>query len=295
MKFSHYADLYLAYKKTCSQASYLQAYYLLNKHLNPHFGKKQIAKIKELHFEDYLHAKKQAGFKIADHKKHIKAILKLARKHGEPIPVFELEVYDATLGRGKIYSREEIIRLLWFSRNRSNNFHNSWNLRLQIYMALTMGMRKAEILGFKWEYINFTTGWIYLPPYAQKVKSTTDRSFCCNRTVLRILKARFARSTGPYLFPKHDDKDMHLVSNNEPWRRLKRVAKVKGRFHDLRHTACSYMLSKGIAETFVKKMLAMCSETIKRYSHVPEKDSIAAMNDTYNKDSRYKNSINPRF
>jgi integrase len=285
----------LEYKKTCAHNTYLQPFYIVSKHLDPHFGKKDIAKITQLQFEKYLMSKKEAGFKIADHKKHIKGILKLAKKYGEDVRVFDLDVFDPTIGRGKIFTREEIIKLLWFARNRSNNNKKSWNLRLQIYMALTMGMRKGEILSFKWEYINFTTGWIYLPPEAQKVRTTTDRAFPCNRIVLRILKARHSRSQSPYLFPNGHGETKSLVSKNEQWRRLKRVVGIKGRFHDLRHTACSYMLSKGVPEVFVKKLLGMCSDTIRRYAHVPERDAIIAVNDTYSKTTRFLNSVKPRF
>jgi integrase len=53
-------------------------------------------------------------------------------------------------------------------------------------------------------------------------------------------------------------------------RNLKRVGLPKIRFHDLRHTCATLLLSKGVHPKFVQELLghATISITLDRYSHV---------------------------
>jgi integrase len=278
MRFETYAEKYLERKREKARRTYLQAEYILRAHLLPVFAKREITEITEFEVEEYLIAKKRK-YKIYDHKKHLKGIFYLARKMGAKVPPLDMKVFDTFLGRGKLYSRSEIVKLLWGARRNKN-------LRLQIYMMVVTGMRVSETLALHRKYcrtkatllekknMSVDIVWIYLPPHAQKVKSIISRDFPCNVQLSRILQARFRRLNGDWLFPK--GQYGHQVSNNTEWQRLKRATGVSGRIHDLRHTSCSQKLSVGFPEAFIKKTHAMSRPIIDRYTHVPERDAVHA-------------------
>jgi hypothetical protein len=294
--FSYYAELYLKRKKKNNAwKTFLQAEYILRMHLLRAFGPRPVNSIKEHEVIDYLVEKKES-LKIYDHKKHFQGVLGLAREYGETLPHFRLKVFDPVAGRGKLYSRHEIARILWDLRRNKN-------LRLQFYSEIVTGMRntsEALKLNVRQCTIKKTTierknqygvslrpiickiVWIHLEPSEQKVKSTQGRDFPCNLALSRILIARMRRmkikDRGFFYPSKAKTKSMapHQLTNNTEWRRCRLRLKITGRMHDCRHTSCSQKLSQGFAEAFLKKTHAMSRATIDRYAHVPERDAVDA-------------------
>lgn len=134
---------------------------------------------------------------------------------------------DPEIKAGKVYTQSEIDALL---------FHANIDLSLQITMAITMGMRLGEILSLEWSQVNFETGVVHLP--AAKTKIRKERSFVASPEVLGLLESRQARSNSAWVFPSPSDpkKCVGKGGNKSSWTLCRAKAKVKGRFHDLRHT-----------------------------------------------------------
>lgn len=126
-------------------------------------------------------------------------------------------------GPGKVYSPEEIKKLVANANE---------DLRLQILMAYTMGMRIGEILGMEWDRIDLKKQTVEL--FAEHTKIRKGRKFGISEDVLFFLKKRTPKK-GP-LFPSPEDPKKSIGSNKTAWRICKRNAKVVGRFHDLRHS-----------------------------------------------------------
>lgn len=204
---------------------------------------------------------------------------------GESIPEFKIKNPDKSSHRGKVYTRAELCLLLRHCRRRGKHTRLSNDLRLQVYMAYSTGMRKGEILNFKYEYID-KRGWVYIPPCDMKTKQKEDRMFPLSKTLLRIIHARHKKSKyKKYLFESQLGKPPK--TNNMSWRRLRKRSGVQGRFHDLRHTHATWLLQL-IPAKFVVKLLGMTEEVLNRYVHVPQEVAEKAINQVVQVEKGYK-------
>lgn len=167
------------------------------------------------------------GQKIFNPRKYFLQVLKRAKKLGllNPDVVLEINNPDPKRRAGKVYSDEEIALLFE---------HAKGDLKLQILMALSMGMRKSEILKLRWDRMNIFRQTIALRPEDTKIRE--GREFKVNTPVWTLLNARKATITSDYVFPSPRDDSTPVEDNKSAWQSCKRRTKVMGRFHDLRHT-----------------------------------------------------------
>lgn len=272
--FTYWAEEVLFLKKTKAKKTYIGAVNQL-KHLLPFFGDLLVADITFPLVQKYIAMQQQRHRTVNDDIKIFNQVMRYALLSGENVRAMKIPKPDPKKGRGKTFTRSEIARLLWNSR------HNR-DLALQIRMAYLMGMRKSEICHFRWEFLNFDNGEIYLPPWFLKTKGTVDRAFFCNSSILRTLRRRRMKNKTKYLFPS-PTKDSHIIDNKVAWQKAKRRAKVTGRFHDLRHTAITNMQVAGVPVLMIQKMLGVSSEVIRRYTHIPKYIAKLAVNIPRNK------------
>src|SRR3972149_237806 len=164
-------------------------------------------------------------------------------------------------------------------------------------LAITTGMRQSELLGLKWADLDWANGVLnvkrqylrlpdgssaYLPP---KTKSGI-RSIRLGQATLAILREHRDRQ---FQEIQTDNDVMFCGKPGVPLnrsiltKRYKRLLKEAGlpalRFHDLRHTAASMMLHKGVSVLVVCKRLghAKASITLDIYGHlVPSMQELAA-------------------
>lgn len=163
-------------------------------------------------------------------------------------------------GRVRFLSDKERIALL-----KSCKESDSRNLYIIVVLALSTGMRQGEILGLTWDVVNLKKGQLTL----HDTKNSETRSVPITGLALKLMKehAKVRRLDTPLVFPaRKSDKPADIRS---AWLSALERAKIEDfRFHDLRHTAASYLAMGGatlaeIAEILGHKTLAM----VKRYSH----------------------------
>lgn len=169
-------------------------------------------------------------------------------------------------GRVRYLSDEERSKLLEVCRNSPCSF-----LYVIVVLALSTGMRKAEILNLRWSDIDLEKGIIIL----LNTKNKTPRRVALRGHALEVLKrhAKVRRIDTDFLFPGE------LTAVNEkpydfkkPWAQAVKAAKLENFvFHDLRHSCASYLAMGGattleIAEVLGHKTLDM----VKRYAHLAE-------------------------
>ncbi len=153
-------------------------------------------------------------------------------------------------------------------------------LYIIVVIALSTGARKGEILTLKWSQINLLRGTIVL----HDTKNGERRSLPLQGYALKLVTelGKIRRLDTEYLFPSHSNPSKPL-SIDTIWKQVVKDAKLKNfRFHDLRHTAASYLAMNGatlaeIAEILGHKTLQM----VKRYSHLTEQHTakvVARMN-----------------
>lgn len=165
------------------------------------------------------------GRKFFNDRKWLKSFLIHCRDEGLAPRLPKLADVDPEVDAGKVYSDGELERI---------NMHSKGDLDLQILMALTMGMRHAEVMLLQWDRIDDKAWVIHLR--AEDTKIGKARSFAMSDPVRAIFAGRKRR--GPFVFPSPRDhrRSQGEHGNKKAWERCLGKAGVEGRFHDLRHT-----------------------------------------------------------
>jgi integrase len=141
-------------------------------------------------------------------------------------------------------------------------------LYLMVLFALTTGVRRGELLGLRWQDIDLERRVAVL----QNTKNGDRRAVPIVPEVARLLREHGkVRNIGnDQLFVGDGPTDVWLF--DKAWYAALKAAKVKDfRFHDLRHTAASYLAMSGattaeIAAVLGHRTLAM----VKRYAHLSD-------------------------
>jgi len=137
-----------------------------------------------------------------------------------------------------------------------------------VVLALSTGARKGEILSLEWGDIDLQREVAIL----HETKNDDRRALPLAGRSLEVIKglSKTRRIDTRYLFPNEDGKKP--IEIRLPWGEAVKKSKLKNfRFHDLRHSAASYLAMSGaslaeIAEVLGHKTLQM----VKRYSHLSE-------------------------
>lgn len=136
-------------------------------------------------------------------------------------------------GRVRFLLEEERARLLKACQESSNRY-----LYPIVVLALSTGARKQEVLGLTWPDVDLPRARILL----QLTKNRERRSLPLAGRALEEIQqmAKVRRLDTPLLFPRADGR--RPIDIRHAWARALKEADVKDfRFHDLRHSAASYL------------------------------------------------------
>ncbi len=167
-------------------------------------------------------------------------------------------------GRVRFLSDDERARLLKACKRSDSQI-----LYLVVVLALSTGMRRMEIMGMRWKDIDFQRACVTL----HETKNGEVRVIPLTGHAMELLQefAKVRRLDTDLLFPGKAKKHVP-IDLRTPWETaLKRAEIDDFKFHDLRHSAASYLAMNGaslaeIAEVLGHKTLQM----VKRYSHFSE-------------------------
>lgn len=216
---------WLATKATKSEAT-IARYEFAWKHLGPTLRFHRPEQVTAEWWEKYVVSRRGQNpkVKLFAERKTIKGILLFAHRRGyiEKIPYF-LDP-DPKTKIGKVFTDEEIKKLL----DKAGK-----PLRLQILMALTMGMRSGEILNLSIDRIDLEKKIIILRE--EDTKTRQARQFAISGVALEALKEWIVPGY-KFLFSTMDSSPMSASWKQILWKRCKTLSGVSGRFHDLRHT-----------------------------------------------------------
>jgi integrase len=181
----------------------------------------------------------------------------------ESNPLAKVTKPKESRGRVRYLSDEERERLLQACRESKNP-----DLYPSVVLALSTGARQAEIMGLRWAQVDFARRAALL----EETKNGERRVLPLTGHALELLRSRakVRRIDTDLVFPGADpSKPVDLRS---PWEAALKRANVEDfRWHDLRHSAASYLAMNGaslaeIAAVLGHKTLAM----VKRYAHLSE-------------------------
>lgn len=146
-------------------------------------------------------------------------------------------------------------------------------------LALSTGARQGEILSLKWDQVDLNRGQITL----FETKNKEIRSLPLTGHALKLVKgmSKVRRIDTDLLFP--GKRKIQPMSFRRSWEIALEKAKIKNfRFHDLRHSAASYLAMNGATLTEIAEILGHKTlQMVKRYAHLSESHTskvVAKMN-----------------
>lgn len=192
----------------------------------------------------------------------------------EANPVLKVERPPEARGRVRWLSVEERTRL----RDACQQ-SESPDLYCAMVVALSTGGRRGEIMGLRWGQVDFARRSITL--FETKNGEIRTLALEDHAFDLMLARSKVRRIDTDLVFPAHNS--TQPIDLRTPFETALRRAEIKNfRWHDLRHTAASYLAMRGasnaeLAEFLGHKTLAM----VKRYAHLSQSHTsrvVKAMN-----------------
>ena len=293
-------------KHQVEPSTYIRLRHDVRRHLVPTLGHHQLAKLTAQHLQSFYAQKLEAGYAqgtVRNMHKTIHDALENAVKLGLAYRNVA-GVVEPPRGESReftVLNEEQAHVLLETVRGD--------RLEALIVVALATGMRKGELIALRWQDVdleariaNVTRTLKATPEGRQFGKAKTrhsKRTIALPMTAIEALQGHLARQQGERDLLGEAWQDNGLVFCNEIGERLptsrfdaccwygrllKRARLPLIRFHDLRHTAATLLLARGVNVKVVSEMLGHSSVvvTLTLYGHVlphMQRDAAATMDD----------------
>lgn len=269
--------------------TYLRYETQLRLHILPLLGSKELSKLSPQHVQNFYSQMLKKGLSPQS-VRLLQAMLHKAFDYAVRIGLLSRNVCDAVtlpkVERPEIHSltAEQIIQLLQAARG-----HRAEAL---FVLASVTGMRRGELLGLKWSDINFAEGVLYVRRSLVEVKGATIesepktsrgyRSILLPPFVLEVLKRHRVQQAkmrleaamwqeSDFVFCTSHGKSFAAANLRTMFKALLKKAGLPDiRFHDLRHSVATLLLSIGTHPKVVQELLGHGSIgiTMDTYSHV---------------------------
>ncbi len=266
---------------------------LMRLHVSPTLGTIRLSQVTPAHLQRLFADLQQSGLSDAT-VRQVRAILRKALNDGTKWGVVARNV--AALTSAPRVSRKEFKPL---SPEESRAFLDAASgdkLEALYVLALTTGMRQGELLGLRWADVDFDREGVMVRQTLQRTSgghsfgepksAKSRRRVALTKTAVDALRRHRVRQTeerlkvGPYwtdldlVFTNHVGGPVNAgnLRRRSFWPLLDRACLPRIRFHDLRHTAATLMLGRGIHPKIVSEMLghSQIAITLDLYSHVTE-------------------------
>lgn len=169
----------------------------------------------------------------------------------------------------RFLSEDERIRLLEACKA------SPWpRLYLLVLMALTTGARKGELIGLRWEHIDFQ----HAVAHVGRSKNGDPKTLPLVPAVMELLKGYEGAPSAP-VFPSPRFPAAPYAFETR-FKEALRAAKIRSfRFHDLRHTCASMLAQNGATLLEIGDLLGHRQlQVTKRYSHLATAHKAALVN-----------------
>lgn len=218
-------------RHTLRKGTLEQARIYIGKILKDEFGQYRVDDLTPKHWQQYvaLYQRQHPGKTLYNHWKHLCQVMNLAHKWGYLERAWDVENPDPKKDTGRIITDQEKAALLKVAPR---------DLRDELIMAMTMGMRLREILYLEWERVDFAERTVTLRP--ENTKTKKGRVMRMSPQVYKMLLRRHQalKNRSRFVFPSPGNPLRPTHQNKSSWRTAKANAGISGRcrFHHLRHT-----------------------------------------------------------
>ena len=182
----------------------------------------------------------------------------------EDTPFRKITKPKESRGRVRFLSDDERKRLLVSCREHNNPF-----LYAIVVVALSTGARQGEILNLRWKDIDMKRGMITL----YETKNNEIRAIPLRGHAFEVVQDlnKVRRIDTDLVFPSNRNPSKP-ISIQMIWERAMRRAEIEDfRFHDLRHSAASYLAMSGASLAEIAAVLGHKTlQMVKRYAHLSE-------------------------
>lgn len=185
-------------------------------------------------------------------------------------PTFKVKKLEEPIGRVRWLNDDERERLLEVCKK-----SRSPQLYPIVLLALSTGMRLGEILNLTWADIDLERRTAIL----HKTKNKRRRSVPIVSHALEALKKYKSTQSMDTLFVFPATCGSKPINIRSSWESALKEAGIENfRFHDLRHTAASYLAMNGASESEAQAILGHRSSMMtKRYTHFSESHTSAVV------------------
>lgn len=288
-------------KQNLSPTTYAGYKMIVEMHLIPELGAISLSELKPKHIRDYHSKALEGGRK--DNKKALgkglspttvsqhHRVLREALQHALELEMIARNPADATKPPRKV--KHEINFLPVEDANKIIELFKGSYLYMPVYLAVTLGARRAEILALRWCDVDLkrNTATIGRGLYVTKEQGlffkepknkTSKRSIAISPEVVKVLKKhkKTQEWQAQLLEGKYQDNDLicclqdgNPLNPNSVSKRFQEVVSKAGidvTFHGLRHAHASYLLKQGVHPKVVSERLGHSNIgiTMDFYSHV---------------------------
>lgn len=270
-------------------------------HIRPTLGKKKLAKLGPAHVQALYRSKLDGGLSPAS-VRYIHAVLSRALKQATRWELVSRNVAEYVDPPAPV--RKEMTTLPPGQARELLGAAEGNRLQALYVLAVTAGLRQCELLGLRWQDVDFDAGRLQIHRQLQRMrdgsglalvptKTGKGRSIKLGALGISALKDHHERQAEEKRlagglheergFVFATDTGTPLDASNVVARSFKPLLKAAGlrniRFHDLRHTCATLLLSQGVNPKIVQERLghSSISVTMDVYGHVsPDMQETAA-------------------
>ena len=247
--FKEFADTY--YNTYSAKKKSVERDRSILKHLCRFFGGSTLRAITEMDIVGYQVDRQKEVCKLSVNRELacLRHMLNVAVKDGhiDANPMKDVKPFRVENKKQRILTEDEITALLEATKVSDNPYLHS-----VVLVALNTGMRLREVLNLEWNDLNFHHNEITV----RNTKSGSDRRVSISVNLREVLVELPSMGKSAYVFPNpKTDEPYKWLTRRSFSTALKRAGIGKMRFHDLRHTAATYMVRGGIDLVTVKELL----------------------------------------
>jgi integrase len=291
LRVGDYLDRWLdSIRDTLRRRTWIRHEEVVRLHLKPSLGIIKLDRINALQIQSLYRAKLDSGLSPRTvqiiHVTLHKALKQAVRWSLLPRNIVDgVDPPKAPKKEIKPLSEEQVKRLLEAAQGDK--------LEALYVLAITTGMRSGELLGLQWEDVNLQAGIVQVRRSIFNGRIEAPKSASGNRNIrltgTSIRALREHERTGEWVFSSQAGTSISVHNlHNRSWKPLLVRAELPHttRFHDLRHTCATLLLTKGVHPKIVQEMLGHSSITITldTYSHVlpnMQEEAVEAMKDIF--------------
>lgn len=264
----------------------------LNNHTIPYFSNRRIEDINSLMITDFINSlqTKNTSFKYRENKplknetiktiyKNFRTIMQYAYTNdiipSNPCDKVKLQLAKQVETSKHYYTKEEYHKLLDLLQN------EPLDKQVAIQLAIKTGMRRSELFGLKWQDVDLVNKVIVCNKTRQKIDNSmrimatknksSNRVISIPASLVKLLK-KYKTDTEFVLNMDYDS----ITTWFRRWCKKHDLPHIK--FHDLRHTHATLLLSEGVDVKTIQKRLghSNISTTLNTYAHVVEELDLKA-------------------